>query len=116
VADVTITGNDVDNNDTSGFAPDDMYVAADNQGSPAQLRAEIHGNKVKSGPGCADFPGFSGNEPWLYYDIATPGAVAQLVNFGGHVNASAELAATNTGTTDANAGVTLITGPINTAQ
>ncbi len=116
VSDITITGNDVDNNDTSGFAEDDVYLAADNQGSAAQVRAEVHGNKVKSGPGCADFPGFSGNEPWMYFNIAAPGAVGQLVNFGGHVNAAAELAATNFGDTGADPGGTLIAGPINTAQ
>jgi hypothetical protein len=116
VSDITVTGNNVDNDDTSGFAEDDIYVAADNQGSPAEVRAEVHGNTVKSGPGCADYPGFSGNEPWMYFNIATPGAVGQLVNFGGHVNASAELAATNTGTTGADPGVTLIAGPINKAQ
>jgi hypothetical protein len=116
VSDITLIGNDVDNDDTSGFALDDIYVAADNQGSPAEVRAEIHGNTVKSGPGCGDFPGFSGNEPWMYFNIATPGAVGQLVNFGGHVSASAELAATNTGTTGADPGVTLIAGPIHTAQ
>jgi hypothetical protein len=116
ISDVKIIGNDVDNNDTSGFAQDDIYLAADNQGSPAEVRAEIHGNIVKSGPGSGDYPGFSGNEPWLYFNIAAPGAVGQLVNFGGHATAAAELAATNTGDTGADPGVTLIAGPINTAQ
>ena len=115
VSDITIVNNDVNNNDTTGFALDDIYIAADNQGSPAEVRAEVHGNTIKSGPGCADYPGFSGNEPWMYYNIAAAGAVAQLVNFGGHANANTEISATQTsGTAGANAGVTLIAGPINT--
>jgi uncharacterized protein YodC (DUF2158 family) len=115
VSDITVIGNDVNNNDTTGFALDDIYISADNQGSPAKVRAEVHGNTIKSGPGCADFPGFSGNEPWLYYNIRTAGALAELVNFGGHANANTEISTTQTsGTAAANAGVTLIAGPINT--
>lgn len=59
---------------------------------------------------------FNGNAPWLYYNIATAGAQAQLVDFNGpHANANAAIAATQTsGTAGANAGVTLIAGPINT--
>jgi hypothetical protein len=120
VSDITIIGNDSNNGDPeSSFPLADVYVAADNQGSPAEIRAEIHGNTIRtvsgSGTGSWDFPSFDGNAPWMYYNIATAGAVAQLVNFGGHANANAEIAATQTsGTAGANAGVTLIAGPINT--
>jgi hypothetical protein len=121
VSDITITGNDVNNDDPeSSFPLADIYVAADDQGSPAKIRAEIHGNTIRTiagaGTGSWDFPTFDGNAPWLYYNIATAGALAELVDFNGpHANANAAIAATQTsGTAGADAGVTLIAGPINT--
>ncbi len=119
VSDITITGNDANTNDQGNPSGslDAIYVAADNQGSAAEIRAEIHGNTLPSG-GCFDWPTFDGNAPWLYYRIATSGAVAQLVDFNGpHANANAAISTTQTsGTAGAGAGVTLIAGPINTVQ
>ena len=83
VADVVITGNDVDTNDENNPSGslDAIYVAADDQGSPAQINAEIHDNTIPSATGlhgCYDWPTFDGNAPWLYYRIATSGGVAKL--------------------------------------
>jgi hypothetical protein len=100
-SDIVITGNDVDTNDETNPSGslDAIYVAADNQGSPAQLNAEIHGNRIPASTGatgCFDYPTFDGNAPWLYYRIATAGAVAKLFNFGGHANANTEISTTQT--------------------
>jgi hypothetical protein len=116
-----IIGNDVDN--SSSDCPDplaDIYLGSDNQaGTSTTLRAEIHGNKIKTvagaGTGSTDYPTFDGNAAWLYFNVQGTPSTAQLVNFGGHANANAEIAATQTsGTAGAAAGVTLIAGPINT--
>jgi hypothetical protein len=91
VSDVVITGNDAATNDTTpGGSLAAIYVAADDQGSPAQINAEIHGNTIPTG-GDFDYPTFDGNAPWLYYRVATAGAVAKLFNFGGHANANSEI-------------------------
>ena len=105
VSDIVITGNDVDTNDEANPSGslDAIYVAADDQGSPAQINAEIHGNTIPSttgspGPsgGCFDWPTFDGNAPWMYYRIATSGGVAKLFKFGTGANANAEIATTQT--------------------
>jgi hypothetical protein len=118
VSDIVITGNDVDNSATScSFPEDDIYLASDNQaGTATTLRAEVHTNKIKAAgasPANTDYP-FDGNT-WLYFNIATTPSTAQLVNFGGHANANAEIAATQTsGTAGALGTVALIAGPITT--
>jgi hypothetical protein len=118
VSDIVITGNDVDNSATScAFPEDDIYLASDNQaGTATTLRAEVHTNKIKAAgasPANTDYP-FDGNT-WLYFNIATTPSTAQLVNFGGHANANAEIAATQTsGTAGALGTVALIAGPITT--
>jgi hypothetical protein len=95
VSDIVITGNDAQTNDPNSSLGA-IYVAADDQGSPAQINAEIHGNTVPTG-GCFDYPSFDGNAPWIYYRIATNGGVAKLFDFGGpHANANAAISTTQT--------------------
>ena len=124
VSDIVITGNDADTNDelNPSGSLDAIYIAADDQGSPAQINAEIHGNIIPSATGTHgsyDWPSFDGNAPWLYYRIATSSAAkAFLFNFGGHANANTELAATQTsGTAGADitnfGGVQLTTTAVN---
>jgi hypothetical protein len=120
-SDIVIIGNDVNNQSSDCASPlADIYLGSDNQaGTSTTLRAEIHGNKIKTvagaGTGSTDYPTFDGNAPWLYFNIQGTPSTAQLVNFGGHVTANTEIAATQTsGTAGAAAGVTLIAGPINT--
>ncbi len=129
VSDIVIIGNDVNNfSSDCSFPFADIYLAADDQaGTTTTLRAEVHGNKIKTvtaaGTGSYDWPTFDGNAPWLYFDRVNslgagtpePNSTAQLVDFDGlhPSDANAEIAATQTsGTATANAAVTVIAGPI----
>jgi large repetitive protein len=119
--DITITNNTVFSAPaaTSPFAA--IFVSADNQGSPAQVRADIHGNTVPA-TGSFDYPTFDGNGAQIVYVVSAPGATAQLVDTGvADANATGQLSTANTKAGGGNAvgyatpnpgGVTLIAGPI----
>ena len=110
--DVTLTNNNVQNNGTS-FPLAAIFLAADNQGSPARVRADIRGNVVPA-TGTFDYPTFDGNAAQLIFEELT-GATAELVDTPpASANATSQLTSTNTGTAYANGGVALIAGPINT--
>ncbi len=122
-SDITITNNDVNHvhltchPGSSNFPLAAIFLAADNQGSPSTVRAQITGNTVptaaSAGTGSYDYPTFSGSDPYLYY-TELGGATAQLVDVApASATAAAELASHNTGSTGADAGVALIAGPIN---
>jgi hypothetical protein len=110
--DLTITNNTVQTDaPASTFPLAAVYVAADNQGSPAQVRADIRDNTVPS-IGSFDAPSFDGNGGQLIFESVN-GGVAQLVdNPPASADATAEIQSHNTGNVYAN-GVTLIAGPIN---
>ena len=110
--DVTLTNNNVQNNGTS-FPLAAIFLAADNQGSPARVRADIRGNVVPTS-GTFDYPTFDGFAAQLIYE-ELGGATAELVDtVPASANATAQLTSTNTGTSYANGSVALIAGPINT--
>ncbi|MBN8674295.1 MAG: hypothetical protein J0L56_09180 [Chitinophagales bacterium] len=115
-SDITITNNFVQTDAPGATFPlAAIFLSADNQGSPARVRADIRSNTVPS-TGSFDYPSFDGNGGQLVYIIATGGAVAQLVdNAPASANAMAELQSHNTGLMYADATVALISGPINTA-
>jgi hypothetical protein len=108
-ANVTITGNDVNPQDTSGFPEYAIYVAADDQGSPTVVHAAIHGNIVPATAACDTQcdPSIG----MIFYEVVTPPSTGTLFNFGGGATVSAEIAATNTGTagktTSTNTGLSL---------
>jgi large repetitive protein len=122
-SDVTITGNTVTpGTSTSGFPSAAIFVGADNQsGSDADaqiLRADIHGNIVPSSTVDGDF--LPGQIQYFQFTGSGADGIGQLV--GTAATASAQLAATNTGSTSASepgdsppaVGITVIPGPITT--
>jgi hypothetical protein len=116
--DVTITNNTVFSAPASTSPLAAIYVAADNQGSPVQVRADIHGNTVPA-TGSFDYPTFDGNGAQIAYSKPVAGSTAQLVNTTASGSASAQLSSGNTKSGGgapnvyADPGVTLIAGPIN---
>ncbi|HMH52915.1 MAG TPA: hypothetical protein VK548_21940, partial [Candidatus Acidoferrum sp.] len=113
--DVTITNNDVATNGTpADFPLAAIFLAADNQGSPAKVRANIHDNTVPATANTFDYPTFDGSDAQLIY-VELGGATAELVdNAPGSATALAELQSHNTGAMYADPGVALIAGPITT--
>jgi hypothetical protein len=109
---VTLTNNNVQNN-ASSFPLAAVFLAADNQGSPARVRADIRGNVVPTS-GTFDYPTFDGNATQLIFEELS-GATSELVDTPpASASATAQLTSTNTGTAYANSGVALIAGPIPT--
>ncbi|MEO6713080.1 MAG: Ig-like domain-containing protein, partial [Mycobacteriales bacterium] len=108
--DVTVTNNDVNPQDSTGFPLSAIYVAADSQGGgPVTLRADIRGNTVPAGVASDGLPTF------LALDKVVAAAVCQLVDTPpASANATAQLTSTNTGSASAAAGCALIAGPITT--
>ncbi|MEP7011303.1 MAG: Ig-like domain-containing protein, partial [Acidobacteriota bacterium] len=116
--DVTVSNNDAQNNaPAASFPLAAIFLAADNQGSPARVRADIRTNTVPStvGPnGSYDYPTFDGNAAWFVYE-ELGGATAELIdNAPASGTATAEMQSHNTGTMFADPGVALIAGPITT--
>lgn len=116
-SDLTLTNNDVQTNAPAATSPlEAILIRADNQGSPARLRADIRGNIVPS-TGTFGYPTFSGNDAQLSYIEAAPGAEGQLVDNGAaSANADAELdeqTSGDAGDVYGEAGILLIAGPIN---
>jgi hypothetical protein len=108
--DVTITNNEVQTDAPgSTFPLAAIFLAADNQGSPTTVRADIHDNTVPA-TGGFDYPTFDGSGAQLIFEEVTAGATAQLV--GTAANATTQLANTNTGSVFGGAGVAIIPGPI----
>ena len=111
--DVTATGNTFQNDGLpANFPLAAFFLAADNQGSPTTVRADIRANTVPVS-GTFDYPTFDGFAAQLIFE-ELGGATAQLVDTPPpSANATAELASQNSGTVYANPGVALIPGPIN---
>jgi hypothetical protein len=111
--DVTITNNNVATDGTpADFPLAAIFLAADNQGSPARVRADIRGNTVPSVADTFDYPNFDGTGAHLVY-VELSGATAELVdNAPASASAAAELQSHNTGAVYADATIALIAGPI----
>jgi hypothetical protein len=116
-SDITITGNSVDTMaPASSFPLAALFLGADDQGSPARVRANITGNTVGNsvGGGSFDYPTFDGNGAHLIFIEVGGAAEGQLVDTPPlSADATAQLTSTNTGSVFAQ-GITLIPGPINT--
>jgi hypothetical protein len=108
--DITITNNDVNPQDSTGFPASAIYVAADSQGGgTVTLRADIRGNTVPADAAVDSLPTF------LALDEVVPAAVCQLVDIApASATATDQLTSTNTGSASAAAGCALIAGPIGT--
>jgi VCBS repeat-containing protein len=120
-SDVTITNNDVDTQAPAAHFPlAAIYLSADNQGSPARVRAQITGNNARNttGGGSFDYPTFDGNGAHLIFAEVTAGAEGQLVdNAPASPNPLSELQSSNPATTATRIyelSTSLIAGPINT--
>ncbi|HET7219900.1 MAG TPA: putative Ig domain-containing protein, partial [Vicinamibacterales bacterium] len=109
-SDVTVTNNDVNPQDATGFPAAAIYIAADSQGGgTVTVRTDVHGNTVPSGTA------FDALSSFLIVDEVVPAAVAQLVDTApANASCAAQLASANTGSADAAAGCALIAGPLNT--
>lgn len=110
--DVTVTNNNVDPQDTSGFPLAAIFVTSDNLGAGGLVRADIRGNVVPAVSNTYDYPTFDGTATNLIFEEQS-GAVSQLVDTPpASPNATGQLTSTNTGSAYANPGVALISGPI----
>ena len=109
-SDITVTSNDVNPQDSTGFPAAAIYIAADSQGgSPVRVRSDVRLNTVPAGAAIDSFPTF------LIVDEVAAAAEAQLVDTApASANCTAQLTSTNTGSASAHAGCALIAGPINT--
>ena len=109
-SDITVTNNDVDPQDSTGFPAAAIYLAADSQGgSPVRMRSDVRGNTVPAGAAVDSLPTF------LIVDEVAAAAEAQLVDTApANANCTAQLTSTNTGSASAAPGCALIAGPIST--
>ncbi len=108
--DITVTNNDVNPQDSTGFPAAAIYLAADSQaGSPNRMRSDVRGNTVPAGAAVDSLPTF------LIVDEVAAAAEAQLVDTPpASANCTAQLTSTNTGSASAASGCALIAGPITT--
>ena len=109
-SDITVTNNDVNPQDSTGFPAAAIYLAADSQGgSPVRMRSDVRSNTVPAGAAVDSLPTF------LIVDEVAAAAEAQLVDTApASANCTAQLTSTNTGSASGAAGCALIAGPINT--
>jgi hypothetical protein len=120
VSDITITNNNVIQGNTANNFGAAIVVEADNQtgadNKAPTIRADIRGNTVPTvaaRPVNGEF--FLAN--LIYYEYSSAGShgIGQLVDTApASADATAQLSSTNTGTSQASAGIALIAGPIGT--
>ena len=103
--DLTVTNNDVNTNDVSGFPLAAILAQSNDITIPNTLRADIRGNTVPTGTAYDVITTFIGA-------VETGASTLQLV--GTSPTCTAQLTGTNTGSASANAGCSLIPGPITT--
>ncbi|MFD0894868.1 DUF11 domain-containing protein [Luteolibacter ambystomatis] len=112
--DVTLTNNDCNPNDTSGFPLAGIFVqsheTAVGSSTHFKVRSDIRGNTVPAGVPSGELVG--GYIALLESQASGNSSQHELVGSG--ATTSAYLAANNTGSAAANAGVSFIAGPINT--
>jgi VCBS repeat-containing protein len=120
VSDVTITNNVVTPGNTANNFGAAIVVEADNQtgadNKAPTIRADIRGNTV---PTVATRPvnGEFFNAHIIYFEYSSAGShgIGQLVDTApASADGTAQLTSTNTGTSQASAGIALIAGPIGT--
>jgi hypothetical protein len=104
--DATVTNNNVNPQDTSGFPLAAIWLTADDLGTGGLLRADIHGNTVPAGATFDTLP------TYLVLDRNVASSTCQFV--GTNASGTVQLTSTNTGSASANAACTRISGPINT--
>lgn len=103
--DITITNNNVNPQDTSGFPLAAIFVQSNALSVPNKVRSDVRGNTTPTGTA---FDLLSG-----YIQIVETGtSTSELVGSG--ATCAAQLASTNTGSTAASAGCAIIPGPIST--
>ena len=109
-SDVTVTNNDVDPQDSTGFPAAAIYAVANSQGGGVvTVRFDVRGNTVPAGLSFDVLPVF------LIVDEVVPQAVTELVDTApADVTCLGQLTSTNTGSAAAAVGCTLIAGPIET--
>ncbi len=109
VKDVTVTNNDVNTNDVSGFPLAGILVQSNCVSVCATVRADVRGNTVLMPATAFDYTD-------AYLELVESGASTLLLVDTPPASAScaAQLADTNTGSTSASAGCALIAGPIGT--
>jgi len=113
--DVTVTNNDVATNGTpADFPLAAIFLAADNQGSPARVRADVRLNTVPAASNTFDYPTFDGTAAQFVYEELTGGTAELVDNPPASASATAEMQSHNTGAMFADPGVALIPGPITT--
>ncbi len=103
--DITVTNNDVNPQDTSGFPLASILVQSNAVSIPNTVRSDIRGNTVPAGSSFDLLPSYIAV-------VESNGSTSELVGAG--ANCSAQLASTNTGSASADAGCALIPGPITT--
>jgi hypothetical protein len=106
--DITVTNNNVDPQDTSGFPLSAIFVQSNCVSVCNTVRTDVRGNTVPAGATTDLLPTYlamvrSSASTLQLIDTAPPSA-----------NCTAQLLSTNTGSASANAGCTLIPGPIST--
>ncbi len=106
--DITVTNNDVNPQDTSGFPLASIFVQSNAVTIPNTVRSDIRGNTVPAGGTFDLLPGYIAA-------VESNGSTSELVDSPpASANCSAQLASTNTGSASADAGCVLIAGPITT--
>ncbi|HRF98039.1 MAG TPA: hypothetical protein PLZ51_22690, partial [Aggregatilineales bacterium] len=105
--DITVTNNDVNPQDTSGFPLAAILVQSNAVTIPNTVRSDVRLNTVPAG-GTFDVLA-------TYIIVAeTGGSTSELVNTTASATCTAQLTATNTGSASASATCALIAGPIGT--
>jgi large repetitive protein len=103
--DITVTNNDVDPQDTSGFPLASILVQSNAVSIPNTVRSDIRGNTVPAGSSFDLLPSYIAV-------VESNGSTSQLV--GAAASCTAQLGSANTGSASADAGCALIAGPIST--
>jgi hypothetical protein len=106
--DVTVTNNDVNTNDVSGFPLCAILVQSNDVTIPNTVRSDVRGNTVLAGTAFDVVTTFIGV-------VETGTSTSQLVDTApASASCTAQLTSTNTGSASASAGCSLIAGPITT--
>ncbi|HEX9944576.1 MAG TPA: hypothetical protein VGG03_21405, partial [Thermoanaerobaculia bacterium] len=107
--DVTITNNNVNPNDVSGFPLAGIFVQSNCATVCNTVRADVRGNTVPVGVATGELL------PTFIALVETSTSVLQLVDTPpANVTCTDQLTLNNTGSASASAGCALIAGPINT--
>jgi hypothetical protein len=113
--DVTITNNDVNTNDVSGFPLHAILVQSNCIGVCNTVRADVRGNTVLAGTAFDVLTTFIGLAETSGAAVPAGTSTLELVDTApASASCTAQLTSTNTGSASANAGCALIAGPINT--